>query len=62
MWYLGGPVGLGHPAGGRDGVCEDLSVVRDPGTADALCCLRVGLLTYSGYISLKPLFCQLAAL
>lgn len=62
MWYLGGPVGLGHPAGGRDGVCEDLSVVRDPGTADALCCLRVGLFNVFWLHFFKLLFCQLAAL
>lgn len=34
-WYLGSPVGLGHLARGRDGVCEDFSIVWNPGTADA---------------------------
>lgn len=41
--YLGSPVGLGHLARGGDGMSEDFSVIRDPGTTDALWCLRGNL-------------------
>ena len=37
VFHLGGPVGLGHLPGGRDGVGEDLSIIGNPGAADALC-------------------------
>lgn len=43
--YLGGPVSLGHLARGGDGMSEDFSVIRDPGTADALRRLRGNLLS-----------------
>lgn len=39
--YLRSPVGLGHLPRGRDGMCEDFSIIRNPGATNALCCLLV---------------------